>query len=134
MNEPLVRARGLHKSFASGAGTIHVLRGLDLEVAAGEAVAVVGDSGVGKSTLLHRAASGMIPGFPPHLKVPRSHLALQGPPTPTLRWPLFLSLGTYSRAVQWELVPPGPLASKCMSQGEAVSCLCEKSATKSANF
>ena len=37
----------------SGSQTIHVLRDLDLDVAEGEMVAVVGSSGVGKSTLLH---------------------------------------------------------------------------------
>lgn len=53
MSEPVLVARGLEKSYASGAGRIEVLRGADLEVALGEAVAIVGDSGVGKSTLLH---------------------------------------------------------------------------------
>jgi lipoprotein-releasing system ATP-binding protein len=52
MSEPVLRARGIDKSYR-GAKTIDVLRGLDLDVGAGEAVAVVGDSGVGKSTLLH---------------------------------------------------------------------------------
>jgi len=52
MSEPLLQVRALWKSFRSGTRTIEVLRGLDLEVPAGEAVAVVGDSGVGKSTLL----------------------------------------------------------------------------------
>ena len=49
----LLRAEGLYKSYGAGAARIEVLRGLDLEVARGEAVAVIGDSGVGKSTLLH---------------------------------------------------------------------------------
>jgi lipoprotein-releasing system ATP-binding protein len=53
MSEPLLSARGLVKSYRSGPRKIDVLRGLDLEIAAGEAVAIVGDSGVGKSTLLH---------------------------------------------------------------------------------
>jgi lipoprotein-releasing system ATP-binding protein len=53
MSEPLLSARGVHKSYRSGPRAIEVLAGLDLDVAAGEAVAVVGDSGVGKSTLLH---------------------------------------------------------------------------------
>ena len=38
---------------------------------------------------LPREPQGPRSPLPPHLKVPRSHLALQGPPTPTLRWPLF---------------------------------------------
>jgi lipoprotein-releasing system ATP-binding protein len=53
MSDALLIARGLDKSYPSAAGPIEVLRALDLDVGAGEAVAVVGDSGVGKSTLLH---------------------------------------------------------------------------------
>jgi lipoprotein-releasing system ATP-binding protein len=53
MSEPLLHARGLHKSFQSGTRRIDVLRGLDFEIEGGEALAIVGDSGVGKSTLLH---------------------------------------------------------------------------------
>ena len=53
MSEPLLEVSGLWKSFNSGPRQIEVLRGLDLQVHNGEAVAVVGDSGVGKSTLLH---------------------------------------------------------------------------------
>jgi lipoprotein-releasing system ATP-binding protein len=53
MSEPLLSARGLHKSYRSGPRTIQVLKGLDLDISESEAVAIVGDSGVGKSTLLH---------------------------------------------------------------------------------
>ncbi len=62
----LLSARDLHKSFFEGGVVIHVLRGLDLEVAEGERLAIVGESGVGKSTLLHvlgtldRPTSGQI--------------------------------------------------------------------------
>ncbi|WUH72611.1 amino acid ABC transporter ATP-binding protein [Streptomyces sp. NBC_00435] len=45
---PEIEIRGLHKSF----GTNHVLRGIDLEIARGEVVCVIGPSGSGKSTLL----------------------------------------------------------------------------------
>ena len=49
----LLSVRNLHKSFVEGGEEIKVLRGLDLELKAGERVAVIGESGVGKTTLLH---------------------------------------------------------------------------------
>lgn len=52
MSELLV-VRGLKKSFHDGERELRVLRGVDLNVAAGQAIAVVGMSGAGKSTLLH---------------------------------------------------------------------------------
>jgi putative ABC transport system ATP-binding protein len=52
-DEPLVRARGLVKSYATGTREVQAVRGVDLDVAAGEWVAVMGPSGCGKSTLLH---------------------------------------------------------------------------------
>jgi putative ABC transport system ATP-binding protein len=51
--EPLIRARGLDKRYQRGSEEIHVLRGLDLDVAAGEFVAFMGPSGSGKTTLLN---------------------------------------------------------------------------------
>jgi lipoprotein-releasing system ATP-binding protein len=49
----LIAARGLAKAYRTPAGPISVLAGLDLDVRAGEMLAIVGSSGVGKSTLLH---------------------------------------------------------------------------------
>ena len=50
---PFVEVTNLCKSYAVGRAQLQVLRGLELQVEAGEMVAVVGQSGVGKSTLLH---------------------------------------------------------------------------------
>ena len=50
---PFVAVSGLNKAYIVGAHPIHVLRDLDLAVERGEMLAVVGASGVGKSTLLH---------------------------------------------------------------------------------
>jgi lipoprotein-releasing system ATP-binding protein len=53
MTEALIVARGVKKGYRTAAGYVPVLDGLDLDVARGEMLAVVGASGVGKSTLLH---------------------------------------------------------------------------------
>jgi lipoprotein-releasing system ATP-binding protein len=53
MSEVLLEVRGLRKSFAMGEGRIDVLRGIDLAIRRGEKLAILGSSGVGKSTLLH---------------------------------------------------------------------------------
>ncbi len=49
----LLEARGLVKHYRVGGHLVEVLRGLDLSLEAGQTLAVVGASGVGKSTLLH---------------------------------------------------------------------------------
>src|SRR5256885_3300755 len=50
---PFLTAEGIVKSYLAGTTALTVLRDLELTVAAGEMVAIVGASGVGKSTLLH---------------------------------------------------------------------------------
>lgn len=62
----LLQVRALHKSFVETGEEIRVLQGLDLELEEGEKIAIVGESGVGKSTLLHllgtldRPSSGQV--------------------------------------------------------------------------
>jgi lipoprotein-releasing system ATP-binding protein len=51
--DPIVVASGVEKSFRHMGRTLEVLRGVDLEIADGEIVGIVGASGAGKSTLLH---------------------------------------------------------------------------------
>ncbi len=62
----MIRLRGLHLTLDSLAGPVHILRGIDLDVADGETVAIVGPSGSGKSTMmmviagLERPSSGKV--------------------------------------------------------------------------
>jgi lipoprotein-releasing system ATP-binding protein len=51
--EKLIETNNLRKSFFTPAGEIKVLKGIDIEIMQGEMVAIVGASGVGKSTFLH---------------------------------------------------------------------------------
>ncbi len=50
---PLVEIRGLVRRFETGGGVVEVLKGIDFEIHEGDRIAIVGQSGVGKSTLLH---------------------------------------------------------------------------------
>ncbi|MBX2989186.1 MAG: ABC transporter ATP-binding protein [Bdellovibrionaceae bacterium] len=47
-----MKASGLHRVYPQGAGELPILRGIDFQIRAGEAVSIVGASGAGKSTLL----------------------------------------------------------------------------------
>ncbi len=63
---PIVDLADIHLNLRSGAGEVNILRGVDLQVSAGETVSVVGPSGAGKSTLmmimggLERPTSGRV--------------------------------------------------------------------------
>ena len=65
-DEPLVLLDDVHLTLGSAAGEVNILRGVDLDVAAGEAIGVVGPSGSGKSTMmmvvagLERPTSGRV--------------------------------------------------------------------------
>jgi putative ABC transport system ATP-binding protein len=52
-DSPVLRARGLRKQYGKGEGLVRAVDGVDLDIVAGETVAVMGPSGCGKSTLLH---------------------------------------------------------------------------------
>ena len=49
----MIRLQAIHKSYQSGTTPLHVLKGIDLHIKAGEFVSIMGHSGSGKSTLLN---------------------------------------------------------------------------------
>jgi lipoprotein-releasing system ATP-binding protein len=55
MSEPILRLRGVARTYITGQGSLQVLKGVDLDVHAGEVVGLIGPSGSGKSSLLHAA-------------------------------------------------------------------------------
>jgi predicted ABC-type transport system involved in lysophospholipase L1 biosynthesis ATPase subunit len=76
----VLRARSVAKNYLSGTQRLEVLRGVDLEVAAGESVSIRGESGSGKSTLLNLLAG------------------LDSADTGTLEWDGVADTGTERRA------------------------------------
>ncbi|MCU1638981.1 MAG: transporter ATP-binding protein [Microbacteriaceae bacterium] len=61
MNTPILSAQGIRKSYGRGSARFDALRGVSLDVNAGESIAIVGKSGSGKSTLMHLLALLDIP-------------------------------------------------------------------------
>jgi lipoprotein-releasing system ATP-binding protein len=55
MSEPVLSIRGLERTYVTLAGSLPVLKGVDLDVRPGEIVGLIGPSGSGKSSLLHAA-------------------------------------------------------------------------------
>ena len=55
MSEPVLSLRGVSRTYRTGEGELEVLRGVDLDVFAGEVIGLIGPSGSGKSSLLHAA-------------------------------------------------------------------------------
>ncbi|WP_298124578.1 ABC transporter ATP-binding protein [Brevundimonas sp.] len=55
MSEPVLSVRGLTRTYVTGSGELTVLKGVDLDVAPGQLVGLIGPSGSGKSSLLHAA-------------------------------------------------------------------------------
>ncbi|MDE3268535.1 MAG: ABC transporter ATP-binding protein, partial [Chloroflexota bacterium] len=53
MEDLIVNARDIHKTYSTGSLTVNALRGVDLSVSRGEIVAIMGPSGCGKTTLLN---------------------------------------------------------------------------------
>ena len=53
MEEPIISATGIHKTYDTGTLKVNALRGVDLHVTRGEMVAIMGPSGCGKTTLLN---------------------------------------------------------------------------------
>ncbi|MGI4757088.1 MAG: ABC transporter ATP-binding protein, partial [Janthinobacterium lividum] len=56
-DQPLVQVQSLSKRYSTGRGTVELFREMDFSVRSGELLAIVGESGAGKSSLLHLLAA-----------------------------------------------------------------------------
>lgn len=70
----MIRIRGMHKSYSVGKVVTDVLRGVDLDIADGEFISIIGPSGSGKSTLLH-AVGGLDSDYKGSIEVEGKDLA-----------------------------------------------------------
>jgi len=53
MSKSVIKVNSLHKSYKTGANSLHVLKGIDMDIKEGEMVSIMGSSGSGKSTMLN---------------------------------------------------------------------------------
>lgn len=53
MSKSIIKVESLHKSYFNGSNSLHVLKGIDIDIKEGEMVSIMGSSGSGKSTLLN---------------------------------------------------------------------------------
>lgn len=122
---PKLRIRGLSKAF----GKNKVLRGLDLDVAAGESLVVIGGSGSGKSVLL-KCILGLLPPDEGSIQIDgREIVSLGGAELEEVRrriGMLFQNAALFDSLPVWQNVAFVPLAQKRMSRKEARSLALER--------
>ncbi len=53
MSDSIIKIENLHKSYINGKNSLHVLKGIDIDIKEGEMISIMGSSGSGKSTLLN---------------------------------------------------------------------------------
>ena len=78
--EALIAVRGVCKGYRNGGAVVQVLEGLDFDLEAGETIAIIGASGIGKSTLLHILGTLDRPDSGRAVFQGREHLRLSGCP------------------------------------------------------